>query len=472
MGSMATAQGIDAVEITGAQRDKLLALEEGHYSDLKAIQISTKKLGRSVSAFANSAGGELYIGIGETELLGVKIRTWSGFKDQEAANGPLQSLETLFPLGSEYSYEFMACPGSHGLVLHITVQRTAQVARAHNKKVYVRKGAQNIEVKGTEALRRLELDKGIISFEKQPVSAELAVLTKSAKLESFIRQVVPMQTPATFVRKQALVKGNKPVVAGILLFAEEPQAILPKSGVKLFRYKTSAPVGTRETLVGDPVSIEGPVYDVIYAAVNNTVQMVEGIQRLGPNGLEPVKYPAQALHEIVTNSILHRDYSIATDVQIRVFENRIEVESPGRLPGHVTTRNILKTQFSRNGMMVRLVHKFPNPPNKDVGEGLNTAFDAMKKSRLKPPVVRELDNAVLVEIRHDRLAAPEESVMDYLLNHPEITNKIARELTGITSENSMKDVFLRLKKRLLIEPVPGKTGAASAWRKYTGAPST
>jgi ATP-dependent DNA helicase RecG len=112
--------------------------------------------------------------------------------------------------------------------------------------------------------------------------------------------------------------------------------------------------------------------------------------------LEPVKYPAQTLHEIVTNAILHRDYSIATDVQLRVFENRIEVESPGRLPGHVTTRNILKTQFSRNGMIVRLVHKFPNPPNKDVGEGLNTAFDAMKKSRLKPPVVRELDNAVLV----------------------------------------------------------------------------
>ena len=96
------------------------------------------------------------------------------------------------------------------------------------------------------------------------------------------------------------------------------------------------------------------------------------------------------------------------------------------------------------------------------------AFAAMKKSRLKPPVVRELDNAVLVEIRHDRLAQPEESVMDYLSNHPEITNKIARDLTGITSENSMKEVFLRLKKRSLIEPVPGKAGAASAWRKYTG----
>jgi ATP-dependent DNA helicase RecG len=166
--------------------------------------------------------------------------------------------------------------------------------------------------------------------------------------------------------------------------------------------------------------------------------------------------------------VLHRDYSIASDVQVRVFENRIEVESPGRLPGHVTTRNILKTQFSRNGVLVRLIHKFPNPPNKDVGEGLNTAFDEMKKSRLKPPVIRETENSVMVEIRHDRLASPEESVMDYLANHEEVTNRIARELTGISSENTMKEVFLRLAKRDLIERIPGRKGASSAWQKFTG----
>ena len=197
--------------------------------------------------------------------------------------------------------------------------------------------------------------------------------------------------------------------------------------------------------------------------------MVEGIQRLGPQGFEPVAYPEKALHEIVTNAVLHRDYSMATDVQIRVFENRIEVESPGRLPGHVTTRNILKTQFSRNGILVRLVHKFPNPPNKDVGEGLNTAFDEMKRSRLKPPVIRETDSSVIVEIRHDRLASPEESVMDYLANHSEITNRVARDLTGIVSENTMKLVFLRLAKSNLIERVPDRNGPAAAWQKRAGA---
>jgi ATP-dependent DNA helicase RecG len=458
--------GIEVVEITGAERDRLLALEEGHFAELKAVEVSTKKLGQTVSAFANATGGDLYIGIGETEFMTVKMRTWRGFQDQEAANGHLQSLEALFPLGAEYSYEFLSCPGSKGLVLHIAVQRTPQIARAHNKKAYIRKGAQNVEVKGLEALRRLELDKGITSYEKQATDADLEVLTKSENLANFIRNVVPMQTPAIFVRKQALARGNKPVVAGVLLFAEEPQSVLPKAAVKLFRYKTAAKP-TRETLVGEPESIEGTAYDVIYKAVKRTVEMVEGIQRLGPQGFEPVEYPEKTLHEIVTNAVLHRDYSIASDVQIRVFENRIEVESPGRLPGHVTTRNILKTQFSRNGMLVRLIHKFPSPPNKDVGEGMNTAFDEMKKRRLKPPIIKETDNAVIVEIRHDRLASPEESVMDYLANHAEITNRIARELTGIGSENTMKDVFLRLAKRELIKPVPGRKGAASAWQKVT-----
>ena len=459
---------IEHIEITGDGRERLLALDEGHFNDLKAIGISSKKLGRAVCAFANTAGGDLYVGIGETELLGVKVRTWHGFRDQEAANGHLQSLEALFPLGAEYSYEFLSCPGSIGLVLHIAVQRTPQIARAHDKKIWVRRGAQNLEVKGIEALRRLELDKGIVSYEKQPVSVDLTVLTESENLAAFIKHVVPMQTPPVFVRKQSLVRSNQPVVAGILLFAEEPQAAVPKSGVKLYRYKTTAKAGTRETLVGNPEAIEGTTYDVIHRSVERTVAMVEGIQRLGPNGFEPVAYPDDTLHEIVTNAILHRDYSIASDVQIRVFDNRIEVESPGRLPGHVTTRNILKTQFSRNGVLVRLIHKFPNPPNKDVGEGLNTAFDAMKKSRLKPPVISETENSVLVEIRHDKMASPEESVMDYLANHTEITNSTARVLTGTTSENTMKEVFYRLAKRKLIERVPGRKGASSAWQKYSG----
>jgi ATP-dependent DNA helicase RecG len=251
-----------------------------------------------------------------------------------------------------------------------------------------------------------------------------------------------------------------------LLFAEEPQAVLPKrSAAKIYRYKTSDPVGTRETLAFDPLTIEGHLYVQVKKAVAKTAELVEGIQKLGPKGLETVSYPLETLHEIVTNALLHRDYSIPVDVHIRIFDNRIEVESPGKLPGHITPRNILQEQFARNGTIVRLINKFPDPPNKDVGEGLNTAFSAMSKLRLKPPIITETENTVLVAIRHDPLASPEESVMEYLETHDEIVNRIGREITGIASENSMKNVFYRLRDSGLIEPVPGRTGFASAWRK-------
>ena len=170
------------------------------------------------------------------------------------------------------------------------------------------------------------------------------------------------------------------------------------------------------------------------------------------------------MHEIITNAVLHRDYSILTDIQIRIFTNRIEVESPGRLPGHITTYNILKEQYSRNAKIVRLISKFPSPPNKDAGEGLNTAFDAMTKMHLQRPQIVEKDNGVLVIVKHERLADAETIILDFLQTHPSISNSEARELTGISDANKMKRVFYRLKAKKHLERVPGKESTASQWR--------
>jgi ATP-dependent DNA helicase RecG len=186
---------------------------------------------------------------------------------------------------------------------------------------------------------------------------------------------------------------------------------------------------------------------------------------MGTKGLEPVQYPTETLHEVITNAILHRDYGIADDVHVRIFDNRVEVESPGRLPAHITPTNILKERFARNGSIVRIINKFPDPPNKDVGEGLNTAFRAMEDSRLKAPVIVEHDNSVMVQIKHEKLASAEEIIMEYLENNPYITNRVARSLTGKKSENSMKTIFWKLRDKGLIRQVKGRSGFASAWEK-------
>jgi ATP-dependent DNA helicase RecG len=71
---------------------------------------------------------------------------------------------------------------------------------------------------------------------------------------------------------------------------------------------------------------------------------------------------------------------------------------------------------------------------------------------------------VVVTLPHTPLATPEEAVLEYLKKHGEIKNKVAREITGIRSENQMKDVFYRLRSQGLIERVPDRKGNAAAWR--------
>lgn len=461
---------VSKVEITPDQARTILATEESHFLDLKAMDIKPAKLTESVAAFANASGGEVYIGIDEREKDGLKSRTWRGFANVEEANAHLQVLEAMKPLGGHYEAAFMSCPGFTGHLLHIEIPKSKDILKASDKYPYTRKGAQKLRVDTPEAVHRLRLDKGIISFEDDVVNAPLESVTNSVTVINFMLGIIPTGDPEAWLRKQLLIADDRPTVAGVMLFHDEPQSALPKrTAVKIYRYRTRDDEGTREQLAGDPITVEGCVFELIYKAVTKTKEIIQGIRKLAERGLEEVLYPDETLHEIITNAVLHRDYSLPSDIHIRIYDNRVEVQSPGRLPGHITTRNILDEQAARDSRLVRLINKFPNAPNKDVGEGLNTAFAAMKALRLKDPEIMETDTSVIVHIRHSPLASPQEAVMSYLDYHDEITNSVARELTGIRSENSIKEVFLSLNRRQLLERVPGKLGNRAAWRQWTGA---
>lgn len=235
----------------------------------------------------------------------------------------------------------------------------------------------------------------------------------------------------------------------------------------MYRYKTKESEGFRDVLASDPTTVEGCLYDQIKKAVEVTIQITEEIPRMGEGSLETIEYPHETLHEIITNAVIHRDYSVADDVHIRIFDNRIEVQSPGRLPAHMTVKNILTERFARNGAVVRLLNKFPNPPNKDVGEGLNTAFQKMHQLGLREPVIVELDNDVLVTIRHEALASPEEAIMKYLETNPTIKNKMARKITHVSMDYQMKSIFGKMQETGLIEQVPGTRTNSTAYQKVT-----
>lgn len=455
---------IETQAITLKQRDLILNVEEGHFSELKSIDIQPSKLTQTISAFANSDGGEIYIGVDEVGIQ--KERKWRGFPNVEAANNHINVFEHLFPLGKDFDYTFLKCDIENGLVLQVQIQKTSDIKLATDGFPYIRRGAQKIKVADSAAMKRLEYTKGINSFESETIATGIDAVTNSIPIIEFMLQVVPTAEPLQWLMKQQLLRNNNPTVSAILLFSEEPQSILPKRcGIKVYRYKTKSDTGSRETLAFDPMTVEGPLYRQILDAVSTTTRIIEEMKKLGDETLEGITYPQETLHEIITNSVIHRDYSLADDIHIRIFDNRVEVESPGRLPAHITVLNILEERFARNPSLVRLLNKYPNPPNKDVGEGLNTAFSAMKKLGLKTPVILEKDNSVLVQIRHEPLASPEVIILSYLEDHETIRNKVARELCNISGDYIVKELFNRLASRGLIERVPGTRTASTAYRK-------
>jgi ATP-dependent DNA helicase RecG len=418
---------IEIVRVSHAEANRILQIEEGHFVDHKDRRIAPGLLTKHISAFANADGGELYVGIREKATNPSRYE-WSGFHNAEEANSHLQVFEDVFPLGTDFRYRFLEAETLPGLVLHIEIAKTREIKRTRDGSVYIRRGAQSLPVATPEGLSRLERAKGLSSFETEPVAVATELITNSEAVISFMLNVVPSAEPAAWLKKQQLIVSEMPTVAGVVLFADEPQAALPKrTSVKIYRYKTRGN-GSRETLAFDPLTIEGDLYNLIARSVDKTIEIVQSIPRLGDEGFESIVYPRETIHEIVTNALLHRDYSHTNDVHIRIFDNRIEVESPGRLPAHITVANILSERFARNAAMVRMINKFPNPPNKDVGEGLRTAFEAMRDLRLKPPEILENNNSVVVNIRHEPLASPEELIMAYLRDNGTINNSKARDL--------------------------------------------
>lgn len=454
--------GIEIVEITDSEVDRILAIEEGHFADVKAIEIGPAKLSRSISAFSNAEGGELYLGIDEDDPL----RTWRGFADVEDANAHLQTFDTLFPLGDGYSYVFLRSQNHPGVVLKIEIAKSREIRLASNQTAYLRRGAQNLPQSSEEQLDRLRRAKGLSSFEAETVATDPSAITDSLQILEFMVEVVPSSEAEPWLRKQNLLRDDKPTVAGLILFSDEPQIALPKqSGIKLYRYNTKEEEGTRETLDFDPISIEGSAYSQIYETVKRTREIIQSVRIMTADGLKQAEYPHEALHEIVTNAVLHRDYGISDDIHIRVFDNRVDVLSPGKLPAHITPENILNERFARNGVIVRLINKFPNPPNKDVGEGLNTAFSAMKQMNLKDPEVEQVGEYVRVRLKHESLGTPQELIIKYLSSHSLIANKQVREITNTKSENAVKHILQRMVASGELEIVKGKTVFDTKYRK-------
>ena len=453
-------------KITEEEKLDFIERQESHFYDNKSFKIKGKGIQKIAVALANADGGEFIIGIKDAKETNVLLDRWEGISTQEDFNGIFQNLTQINPT-IPHEIEFLEdINGS--LALRIIIEKSESVHKTADGTIYVRKSAQSLPLKNPSKIMSLAYSKGESSYEDTIVKSALAEdIFESEEINNFLMNYSPESDSIDFTVNQNLVdrKTYDPRTAGILLFSDNPTPLLPKRcGIKITRYDTDEETPEREHLK-EQFTIEGSLYQQIQTTSKKITDIMEGVQIMTSEGLSKAKYPPETIWEILVNAIIHRDYSISDDIQVLIFNNRIEIISPGKLPGYVTKDNILDARFSRNSKLVRVLNKYKNPPNKDMGEGLNTAFQKMEEFRLRPPIISEIGNYVKVTIPHTPLASPQESVVKYLEKYGTIKNRQAREVTGIKSENMMKKVFYNLRDNGLIEPVMSPSGKkAVAWK--------
>ena len=137
------------------------------------------------------------------------------------------------------------------------------------------------------------------------------------------------------------------------------------------------------------------ILDIVRQSLNFVGDQIKERTRLGNDGRfhTTPEYPEFVWKEIIINAIAHRDYSIkGTDIQIKMFDDHITVESPGTLPGIVRLSNIRTVHFSRNPKIARFLQEYDYA--KEFGEGVDRMFKEMEGAGLPAPEYS--DNAFML----------------------------------------------------------------------------
>jgi ATP-dependent DNA helicase RecG len=430
--------------------------DEDHFFDKKAHGIKGAKVQKIAVAFANSDGGEIIFGIADDADEPEPAKRWQGRETTEDYNSVIQALSELVP-SIDFRFDFLSKEKDlRNYVLRVKINKGLAVHETPDKKVYVRKGAQSLPLTAPIKILELTHAKGIRSEEDSYVNdAFIDDLESSEHLKEFLDNLpISAPEPLNFLLKEQLIHRETwiPKVASLLLFSDNPSAILPKQcAIKIVRYDTSKEDLDRDALTEDRYSIEGHLNQQIIDSFNQIKTVLDKTLVWSLKGLHKASYPDEAIWEVLVNTVIHRDYSISDNVLISIFNNRIEFKSPGRFAGIITPDNILAERFSRNSKIVRLLAKHKDSPNKELGEGMNTTFQRMKGMGLKQPEVVEEGNYVKIIMRHASIKDTEDVIFSFIDSHGEINNRQARDLTGIESSDKITYHFSKLRDTGLIK---------------------
>lgn len=343
-----------------ADADALRMIEEDRRIERKPASFDIRALGDYVVMWANTQpnGGLLVVGMEDDGAVSGCTRV-----GQNRINRVENVARDYCPDARIVTRNISAVNSSGHpdfLVLILVRYRPDRVVRNSKGDAFIRIGDRKIPL-SPEQVRELEIDRGQVDFERESTTLEYPSDFNHSAIGEFADEVRESRGLAHSHTREQILKLRHlgkldggiftPNNACVLLFANDPRTIFPGARLRFQRFD-----GETEGSGGDyrevkDVWIEGTVPEIANEAERVIRGQLRDFNRLGPDGrfYTAPEYPEEAWYEAIVNALVHRSYGLRNmHVQVKMFDDRLEIISPGGFPPLVTPNNIFEVQQSRN----------------------------------------------------------------------------------------------------------------------------
>lgn len=293
------------------------------------------------------------------------------------------------------------------------------IVRNNKDEVYCRQGDSSIKLT-SDQIRSLEYDRKERDFEAE-VLIDSTIDDIDLDMVEFYKNKLGTKASAEQVLKARGFLREKQgefhlTKAGMLLFGKNPSVYLPSARVRVLKFEgNDFQVGTEMNIVKDR-TFDSCLYKTIEQARDFINSQLREFTHLNQEGVfETVpEYPEFAWYEWLVNAVTHRDYSNSGEhITIKVFDDRLEICSPGKLGGFVTLDTMRTKRYSRNPQIARVLNEMGIV--RELNEGVKRIYSEMQRFFLKDPIYSEPDrNSVLLVLDNNivmRSKRKEESML-------------------------------------------------------------
>lgn len=369
----------------------LMELPEDQWFERKSSRIAGRDLADWLIGMTNADGGLVVVG-----LRGGKVEGTDELPAKR--NEQMQASIDFCEPPVRVRQRLIDCENQHGSSDHLLVIEVEPSEIVHSNKrdeVFLRVGDENRRLTFRQR-QELLYDKGQSSYETRVLEgADLDQLDMDL-VDAYASAVKAPDAPR-LLQARGLTDDHALTIAGALLFANEPQRFIPEAFVRVLRYRgRERGTGARQQLVED-VRAEGPIPRQLQIA-RQAIARLQPVRRAlvvetGRFGDVPL-VPEDAWLEGLVNAVVHRSYSIAGDhIRVDIFDDRIEIWSPGRFPGLADVSNPFDaTRFARNPRIARVCADLSF--GQELGEGIRRMFEEMRRAGLNDPVYRQASGGV------------------------------------------------------------------------------